>query len=971
MTRPLAAVGVLVVLVVAVPAQPPAAPQVTIMLPDDPVVREIAKSLAHVTQDEMKSWHKRLPQTAQEALEMAQDLLGATKQIDQAQAEMRDNKHAAARDAMLRGLALMFKHYHEDSPATGDAYGLLGVLHLKCGDVVAADEAFRKQRACTSRLFPPARFPDGHPFMAIRLLTFGTGQAELGRHAEAEAAYRDALKMYRRHGPANPDGSDFTTLLIQLGVCLFNRREMAESEQHMREAMKRCEDHCATPAGKAKFGHLLAKTKNNLGELLRARGETAEAERLLAEAAALNRGVNPTSHAINLRNQAIAAVDAGDLARAKPLADEAVRTTEAVYPAAQYPKGHPDLVTVLRGRAEVLAGSGDRAAADADLIRSLDMVRAIYPDDRCPDGHPELAETLYLLGMTALRSAAAADQRAAAGHLRDSLRITLAHTRAQSAYLSEAAVLRLTQVGTRALDGLLSVAGPSDPRDYWFVWESKAAAMRLLDARRRAAVGQTDPAVKRLIDDLAAARAAVEAHATGPADAVPSGAADELTRRKEDLEVRLAAAQGLPLPPRATAGPAALAAALPAGAVFLDFWAHVRIEQDPANAGNTGRRGAIEYAVFVVAAGREVVRVRLGPAAAIDTAIEEWVAAITLKDPDGLLERKRAERVAELVWHPLRSHLPQNLTAVYVCPDLAIGRLPFSALPDDTGAKVLLETAKVVEVPHGPGLHATLIRRPPAPAGPTRVLTVGDLDYGEPVKHFDPLKGAAAELKAIQETAARTGVSPPDSLTGGTVRPEDVRSKLAGVRVAHFATHAFADRLPVSPDAVARNPFLTCGLALSGANVNAGGLLLAESIAGLRLNDLDVAVLSACNTGLGLDWAGQGTFALRRAFHTSGCRAVVASLWSVGDLSSAALMARFYHHLWAEGCSPEDALWKAQRDLYADPAQIPVWADGTRGDGPRTVAVRPNPPAPPVIRDSLPRKWAGFQISLTAPPEGP
>src|SRR6202043_447998 len=97
-------------------------------------------------------------------------------------------------------------------------------------------------------------------------------------------------------------------------------------------------------------------------------------------------------------------------------------------------------------------------------------------------------------------------------------------------------------------------------------------------------------------------------------------------------------------------------------------------------------------------------------------------------------------------------------------------------------------------------------------------------------------------------------------------------------------------------------------------------------IAGFRLEQLQVGMLSACETGLGEVGGGEGVFGLQRAFHVAGARNVVASLWNVNDQATAALMAQFYHNLWQEKMAPLPALRQAQLTIYRHPERIKVLA---------------------------------------------
>jgi CHAT domain-containing protein len=143
------------------------------------------------------------------------------------------------------------------------------------------------------------------------------------------------------------------------------------------------------------------------------------------------------------------------------------------------------------------------------------------------------------------------------------------------------------------------------------------------------------------------------------------------------------------------------------------------------------------------------------------------------------------------------------------------------------------------------------------------------------------------------------------------------------------------------------------------------GILTAEAVVSLRLEDLDLTVLSACETGLGATAGGDGVFGLQRAFHVAGARNVIASLWRVDDAATAALMALFYRKLWLENRPPLQALREAQLYIYSHPEQIKGLAglrgiDFTAKDLPK---VTPTPSAKDAHAHTS--QWAAFMLSGT------
>jgi CHAT domain-containing protein len=142
---------------------------------------------------------------------------------------------------------------------------------------------------------------------------------------------------------------------------------------------------------------------------------------------------------------------------------------------------------------------------------------------------------------------------------------------------------------------------------------------------------------------------------------------------------------------------------------------------------------------------------------------------------------------------------------------------------------------------------------------------------------------------------------------GTTATEAQAKSLPARARIVHFATHALLDpRFPLDSALALADP------GAAGADDN--GLLQAWEIFERLRFDADLVTLSACETGLGRDAAGEGLIGLTRAFQYAGARSILATLWAVSDRSTAELMRRFYTRLRA-GQPKDVALQQAQREL--------------------------------------------------------
>jgi len=154
--------------------------------------------------------------------------------------------------------------------------------------------------------------------------------------------------------------------------------------------------------------------------------------------------------------------------------------------------------------------------------------------------------------------------------------------------------------------------------------------------------------------------------------------------------------------------------------------------------------------------------------------------------------------------------------------------------------------------------------------------------------------------------------------------------KVKSPSVLHIATHGFFlddGELSITSAEQSKfldNPLFLSGLILASANTPEGGedgVLTAYEAMNLSLDETDLVVLSACETGLGTVKNGEGVFGLQRAFLVAGAKTLIMSLWNVDDEATQQLMNNFYAN-WLKGMDKHAAFLQAQQDLrkkYAEP----------------------------------------------------
>ncbi|WP_292930960.1 CHAT domain-containing protein [Novosphingobium sp. PASSN1] len=266
--------------------------------------------------------------------------------------------------------------------------------------------------------------------------------------------------------------------------------------------------------------------------------------------------------------------------------------------------------------------------------------------------------------------------------------------------------------------------------------------------------------------------------------------------------------------------------------------------------------------------------------------------------------RAPARQLYDILISPVAERLGPGSTLV-VIPDGPLSTLPFAALLDAKGA-FLIEQTNLGVVPSlaysqpGAGLR-----------GASTGVVAASLEKAVtlPVGTFPALSGTSEEARFAAAGYRRSAFIE-------NFRRIDLEHALATRQtdVLHLATHAsFNGRSD-------RSYIVADGEQIPITDLR--GLIARNQ---LRGEQLDLLVLSACETAVGDD---QSSLGLAGAAVQSGARSVLASLWQVNDAGTAQLMKAFYTGL-AKGLSKSAALREAQlalirqRDEISDPG---VWA---------------------------------------------
>jgi CHAT domain-containing protein/Tfp pilus assembly protein PilF len=784
--------------------------------------------------------------------------------------------------------------------------------------------------------------------VAANLSDLGMVAYRRGDLVSAEELYRRSLAIREK---LVPNSLDLAASLNNLGAIARDRGDLPTAEELYRRSLAIAEN---TSQGvfSGPSGRVVAAALNNLGGVAMERSDFAAAQEFYRRALAIDEKLGPNSLdcAKSLESLGEVARRRGDLDAAEEFFRRALNIRETLAPDSL------DVATSLGRLGDVAKDRGDRAAAGHSYLAALSIRQKLAPGSA---GQAEMLHRLGLLARGAARNDLASDyfeQAVAAleeqaGKLGGADEVRSAFT-AQFAdyYRAYVEVLLERNQTARAFEvlersrarGLLAMLAERDLVFAADVPPDLARERTILNTeydRTQASIARLNPGknaaeIDRLLARLRELRDQRDAIAQAMRKASPQFAS---LHYPQPLDI--AGAQRT-----LDAGTLLLAYCVTKDKTFL-------FVAEPGS--GSKRLKAPSVAVFSLPIGETALRERV-------SSFRRLIQRNVLSDqgPTDALTAA-AQELFDILIKPAQALIAAN-DRVLISPDGPLHTLPFAALVQSSDRTARSPTRyfvewKPVHVVVSVTVYAELKtkRREKGDASTSMVFAgFGDPTYPALPREqpdqianpevraairrgyaLEPLPASRREVEGI----ARLYAGRAATYVGDQATEERAKTIGKSVRYLHFASHGLLDeRFPL-------NSALALTIPEKPAEGQANGLLQAWEIFEQMRLGADLVTLSACETGLGAEMGGEGLVGLTRAFHYAGARAVLASLWSVGDESTAKLMTRFYGYLQA-GRSKDEALRAAQIDL---------------------IRARPSPKTPvdgAASAVSHPFHWAAFQL---------
>lgn len=288
-----------------------------------------------------------------------------------------------------------------------------------------------------------------------------------------------------------------------------------------------------------------------------------------------------------------------------------------------------------------------------------------------------------------------------------------------------------------------------------------------------------------------------------------------------------------------------------------------------------------------------------------------------------------------MFWKPIQERLA-NYNKVFLSADGVFNQINLNSLYNPESQKYVLDETDLVLVTNTKDLlipersplskYASLYGRPAysyekqseqitaVNTGTDGKRSLFDRDLKEfTTQDFSDLPGTQNEINNVSEILKSYGWKVNSYL--GIEASETNLKSINSPAVLHIATHGFF----LAGGNQSANSMIRSGIVLSGIKNKddqsfEDGVLTAYEATNLNLEQTQLVVLSACETGLGEVRNGEGVYGLQRGFKVAGAHNLLMSLWKIDDYATAFLMTEFYN-AWSENADIHAAFRKAQQLL--------------------------------------------------------
>lgn len=275
-------------------------------------------------------------------------------------------------------------------------------------------------------------------------------------------------------------------------------------------------------------------------------------------------------------------------------------------------------------------------------------------------------------------------------------------------------------------------------------------------------------------------------------------------------------------------------------------------------------------------------------------------------------------------WSKIDAQLTGKKT-LYVSLDGIYNQINLNTLLLPTG-KFLIDLKNIITVTNTRDVIE--LKQTKISTAPGTAVLLGNPTYGTKGK-IDALPGTKVEIDGVkaQLVAKANKVT---TYTGINATEENIEA-IKSPKLLHIATHGFfmpevdstagAKVYGIETTRSRENPLLRSGLLMAGAEnamdgTSENGILFAYEVANMLLDNTELVVMSACETGLGDVKNGEGVYGLQRAFQVAGVKTIIMSLWKVNDSATQLLMNSFYKNYLLTG-NKQKAFRAAQLELRA------------------------------------------------------